>query len=525
MFDTLIQRTIRALESGWTPVILAVVTAATVLWVWGRLNQIPVVHDEAAYLLQAEIFASGRWVAPSPPLPEFFHQFYVINDPIVAAKYPPGHSLALAPGVLMGLPGLVPLVLSGLTGALVFVLARKMANGPVAWLTWLVWLCSFDNLYFRASYFSEVTTSFLWVLCWWILLKWHQKPRPWLLFVLAALTGWGAITRPMTMLAFFIPVAAIVLRDVYRRGLWRDFWGAVLIGSLMVAIIPLWSWQTMGSWNDTPLGFYTRMYQPTDRLGFVAEFVAPMRPMPADMAAFYRIIVELQRNLVEKGYFTVLLERLLAIGDGFWRGWRIVLIPFALVGIIWGPLYRWVGFVTFVALILLYSSFLFSNAWTLYYLDALPILAFFSASGIGSALRAGDHCLSRWKMATTHSRVVSQWGALGLSLLIMTLSVMDAHAVKASVEFKRSYHELFEELLARLPEERIGVFVRYRSDHNPDLSLTRSPADLETAPVLRVYDRGPNNRDLMRLLPDRTWYLFDEASWALYRYRKRSPES
>jgi hypothetical protein len=94
------------------PAVFGAVTAVMTAWVWGGLRVVPVFHDEAAYLLQARIFASGRWASPAPPLPEFFEQFHVLVTPVVASKYPPGQSLLMAPGALLGLPGLVPVIIA-----------------------------------------------------------------------------------------------------------------------------------------------------------------------------------------------------------------------------------------------------------------------------------------------------------------------------------------------------------------------------------------------------------------------------
>jgi hypothetical protein len=107
-----------------------VTTALVVWWCWGSIRQVGFAHDERAYLLQASIFAARHWTAQSPPLPQFFEQMHVLIAPSVAAKYPPGHSLILAVGAWLGLPGLVPLVLSAIAGALVFVVSRRIAGSP-----------------------------------------------------------------------------------------------------------------------------------------------------------------------------------------------------------------------------------------------------------------------------------------------------------------------------------------------------------------------------------------------------------
>ena len=58
----------RALESRWTPLAVAAVSAIVFTLAWGSLTQIPVIHDEASYLLQAKLFAMGKWTA-DPPRP------------------------------------------------------------------------------------------------------------------------------------------------------------------------------------------------------------------------------------------------------------------------------------------------------------------------------------------------------------------------------------------------------------------------------------------------------------------------
>src|SRR5688572_22920617 len=130
----------RPLEGRAAPVILGLITALVTWWLWGSLTATPFIHDEVALVLQARIFADFRWAAPSPPLPEFFEQFHVFVTPTLAPKYPPGHALLMVPGVWLGLPGLVSVLLSGVTGGMLFVLARRYSSGVVAIVAWFIWL-------------------------------------------------------------------------------------------------------------------------------------------------------------------------------------------------------------------------------------------------------------------------------------------------------------------------------------------------------------------------------------------------
>ncbi len=86
--------------------ILMLIAAVLMLAVTTRHLGLPVprIHDEFAYLLQAETFASGRLTNPTPPHHAFIETFHVIMEPTYTAKYFPGQALPLALGFLLGLP-------------------------------------------------------------------------------------------------------------------------------------------------------------------------------------------------------------------------------------------------------------------------------------------------------------------------------------------------------------------------------------------------------------------------------------
>jgi hypothetical protein len=179
------------LGARWMPVACGLISALVMGWIWSGSHFIANIADESAYVLQAQIFSKGAWTLPGRALPEFFEQMHVFVTPFVAAKYFPGESLLLVPGVVAGFTPLVPLVLIFGSGALVFALSRRLTNGWVALLVWAVWTTARANLRFLPSYLSETTTVFVWLLGWWCLYSWHQRPRRSTLILLAVCIAWG----------------------------------------------------------------------------------------------------------------------------------------------------------------------------------------------------------------------------------------------------------------------------------------------------------------------------------------------
>jgi hypothetical protein len=486
----------RALRHRWAPVLAGGLTALVIWWVWGSLDQLSIYHDEAAYVLQARLFASGRWTAPGRPLPEFFEQFHVLDTPVVAARYWPGHSLLMVPGVWVGLPGLVPLILSGVTGAMCFGLARRLAGPWVAAFTWLFWTTAPGNLHFRASYLSQPTTGALWLLGWWALLDWTETGRRRSLLALAACVAWGTITRPLTMVAFAIPVAVVVFRRAYARQSWRDLSLAVALGTVILGLIPLWNARTTGDWRTTPYP-----------LSFGYDTTPPLREPPPDVQRYRAQFNEIRRAHTVAALPRTLARRLQQIGDDMWHGWRAVLLPLAALGLFVLPAGAGCLVAAGTMLVVLHLGYPHHVGWTAYYLELQPLLALLSALGV-------------WWAA---GRVAARRGSKRLGPLTMMLlcvvalppAVRDIQKARRELEPQWAYHRDFARAVQRIPESKAIVFVRYKPDHNVHASLIANPPDLERARAWIVYDRGPENARLMALAPDRASYLYDEATETL----------
>src|ERR1051325_11250957 len=151
------------LDGNIMPWVVAAATTFAVWYGWGHVQPTPRVHDEASYLFQAQTFARFRWSNPAPPIADFFQQFHVLVDPTFSSKYPPGLALLMVPGIWLGLPALVPVLLTATVGAFLFIVGRRVANAWVALLAWAIWLTTPRNLEWAAGYFSELATNALWM--------------------------------------------------------------------------------------------------------------------------------------------------------------------------------------------------------------------------------------------------------------------------------------------------------------------------------------------------------------------------
>jgi hypothetical protein len=507
---------------SWAPLVAVFATTVVVLWyTWAQWNPMPVVHDELAYVLQAEIFARGRWALPSPTMPLFYEQPYVLVEPAMASKYFPGHSLLLSIGALIGWVPLMPLVLQGLAACLIFVLARRVSNGAVALFAWVFWLSSTMVLYFGPSFYSEATTIVCWLAGWYALLEWRTNHRARWLIGVAVCTGWCVITRPLTGLAYAIPVGVVVLHDVVRGRRWRDLSLGLAAGMLVLAIIPLWSAKSTGDWRVTPLQRYTQDYMPYDLPGFGLDSTPPARTLNPEFVHLNEVFSSLHPGHVPSALPRILVERARYLADAIWGRSHYVFGALAILGLVTlrGPAAFAVA--SSVLLLLVYLSFGTTPTWALYYYESVPAYAYLTAAGAAWLAAAMGARRSPPRDGPSSWRSPTWSAALAAGALVLATSVYPASKDIRRQHIGHRVHLIrFARLRASLPAERALLFVRHAAFHNPHETLVQNVADPERERVLVVYDRGSDeNARLMSLMPDRTPFLFDEASRAVYSYR------
>jgi hypothetical protein len=502
------------LSDGRAPLVAGIVTLLFVRIVWGSFHEPGVAHDERAYLLQAEIFAAGHWTAPAPPIAAFFEQLHVFIEPAVFAKYPPAHALTLVPGVWLGLPGLMPALMTAVAGALVFWLARRLANAWTALLTWWLWTTAWPTLLWSTSYFSETTSTVTWLIAVWATIRWLDDGRGTDLLCVAAALAWGFSARPLTIAALALPLAYVILRRTMATKAWKPLAAAVALGAALLALAPMWNQQTLGDWRLDPYPHYSRVYFPFDKPGFGVDPSAPLHPAVAEMAAVAAWSRNVHARYTPSSMPLAFVQRVIAILVWCGEGWRLALAGLVLAAARRSSGVERAGVITIALLLLAYLSFAHPPIWTLYYLEVLPIVYFLAARELGRAVHKfsglGPETSARWPASAANA-------SLAITLLLVPLGVNDVRRVRAAVDMRNSFHRAAEVAMANLPPEQAIVFVTYPPSQNLHLGLTRNEPDLQSAQQWIVYDRGARNAQLRALAPGRSAYRLDAATMRVER--------
>lgn len=496
------------LAHPFAPFLAGAASAAITLFVWGSLREPPIIQDEQAYLLQARIFATGHWTGAVPPVPEFFEQVHVFVEPHLASKYPPGNSMLLVPGVWLGLPGLVPVLLSAVAGGLIFHLARQVSDPGVALLTWALWATSRTSLAWRASYLSENTTGVLWLLTLVALLLWTSRSRPRYLVVVSVALGWAFLTRPLSAVGFGAPILVLVAARVWRLKLWRQAALAMVAAIPIVFLSFLWQRETLGKWFTSPYAEYSREYAPSEKPGFGLDPTPPARPSPPEIAWVWQNFLPLHAAHVPRALPKILAERVAVLLLTLGEQWRVVLVCFFVVGCLrasGSAVFALGSAASLIAAYLIYAS---SSRWVVYYAEIFPVFFFVVACGVADVLR---------KLARLDGAQVRAALAVTTMMLVPCL-IWDVISARETNDQHSAFHRTASQLLATIPDHAAVVFVHYPPGHDYHLTLVENSPNFRTTRLWLVYDRGPGD-DRLLAVTDRPAYRLFTESWTLERIR------
>lgn len=505
----------RALASRWAPVACGVITALLVTWFWGGLDLPGAVHDERSYLVQARLLASFSWSAPTPPVPIFWEMAHIFVEPALFSKYPPGHAPLLVPGVWLGMEGLMPVLLAALSAGLVFALARRLGGVWVGLITWGIWTAAPQMLAWHATYFSQVTTTPLWLVAVTALVAWRERERPWLLAVIVVAVAWLGITRPVTGMALGLPIAVVVLHTAFKRRSLAGWKRSAALGALVCAIIPYWAWTTMGSPTQLPYVEYSRTYFPWDLPVFVRDTSPPLRELPPDLVALGGAVKPLYDDYTPDLVPAQFVQRLgPALTDPLGvLASLLVLVPIGMV-LAGGGVSLFAGS-TFLLLIGSYLIMPQPLGWTIYTLELYAITPFFVAVAL---VRGLDFARARLAARGKRTDAVPT-AAMVAAVVLVVLAVAGTQHWPEKKRFhslRSARQQYVRQLIAELPEERVLIFVRRTRPLSPHFTLWDVQGPPESTPVWIVRDLGEaKNAELIAAAAGRRPYVLDEVSMTL----------
>ncbi len=197
-------------------VVMALAAALSSGWVaYSVLEGLPHTPDSLVYLLQARWLLDGSLSGQVSAIQDYLPVPYTyVAGNRWLAHYPPGWPLLLAVGVAIGLPWLVTPLLGGLYILLLYLTGREL-DGPVLGLAaaTLGLISPMTRLIF-GSMLSHAAASTLLLAALWLALVAHRS-RGWQVAALAgAAAGLAFGIRPLTAVAFVIPLGGVLLVDL-----------------------------------------------------------------------------------------------------------------------------------------------------------------------------------------------------------------------------------------------------------------------------------------------------------------------
>lgn len=202
------------------PLILACILCAlfSVLIGSACFHLMPHNADTAAYLFQAQLFSHGKLYLPAPPELGFVSSSHLnVHDGMLYSKYPFGNSLLLTLGVLLGIPWIVPTLLTALTLALVYLTTQEIQpDKRIAWVAVVLGLISPAMLGIGSLTLSEPVSRFFLGLFLFTFFRAIRLRSSFAALVSGFALGYALDTRPQTAVLFGAAAFGYALFVVYK---------------------------------------------------------------------------------------------------------------------------------------------------------------------------------------------------------------------------------------------------------------------------------------------------------------------
>lgn len=447
------------------------------------LRNQPITDDERVYLFQADILSRGRLFLVPHGLHEFFDNVFIINNTKWYGKYPPGHPLALIPGVVAGIPRLVPALLAALNLLLFYAVAREFFSTRTARVAVLLLLFSPFFLFTGATLLAHTTTLAALLVLALAALRIHRGGG----------AGWGALagigagyaflTRPYTAIMVGAPIAiAGVIASRRDRAGFRAWGVAAGVAALFLAAFLAYNQALTG--NPFRTGYSEIQGDQGKVIGFGQVLEGKYAHTPI-------------AGVLNVGLTIVRLN--------FWSwGWPLGWL-FVIAALMWSrrdrrlvPLWAILGATALGSVF--YFSMGMSDAGPAKFYEILPVLTLLTVAGI-QALDSRIAAGRRPGLSALAPGLVVAFGVLGL-LFFTRIQAVDLRRVTGIIA--EPYR-----LVSDLEDPRVLIFTGALQSPPFQSWVSSTPNNFPDPenPVLYVRDLGFRNRELMGRMPERIPYI------------------
>lgn len=296
--------------------ILAVILLITSTFAFSRS---PLLIDSIIQLFQGKLFAAGMAAGTPPTYEGFFTtQHMLVDGGRWYSQYPPGHPAALAIGVWIGAPWLIPILFTLLTAWLITDTAHRLFGSDVSRVTLALLVLSPFFWFMGASFMNHVSALLFVSAFLWGIVRWEgsgenrEAPHAgWILLAGIAL-GIAFLSRPLTSAAVGAAMIIPAIRIAGRRWLSHGLVAAVGFAAT-ASFYFLFNQVTTGDWKTAG---YLKLWGPSHGLGF---HVSPWGDSHTPLTGLRNELIDL--GLLHSFLFEWAIPALLPLGAFLALGW------------------------------------------------------------------------------------------------------------------------------------------------------------------------------------------------------------
>jgi hypothetical protein len=208
------------------------------------------------------------------------------------------------------------------------------------------------------------------------------------------------------------------------------------------------------------------------------------------------------------------MVRLVGLNSDVFTTWRAGLVWYVILGLFsLSPVFA-IGGITALLLFVAYLSYAHPGFWTIYYLEALPVVAMITVLGFVLAINWMRRNMERGgessESATARHGEREGAGSLVGIILAIALLVGSLPVVRSERAIRNKSAALrlgLWDIMPRLPTPNNLLFVR--DERKGPRTMVTNEADSARAHTWLVHDLGSENVRLQELEPDRTAYVID----------------